>query len=249
MPNMKKKIDSMKKLFFKYKDHNTLLQNIDFSGKHFSLRSRKTIHNLKYSLRPNFTEFVKEFSFFDFTEYWRKKKIYNYLIFSDDDERISFISVDNKKFVEFWVYDDSDVILIDYYKTDGQYKLASIGKVTFADNCVTDFTLMEIEKEYSLDVDFILRTERYSYTQNKSIYEVTTYIYNSRKKVTKSVDADSKASFCCIPHNTIIYANPEIYKHEFTYNEKNAISGAVCFNYFDPDKKAKLTVFSKNESS
>lgn len=177
------KIDNMKKLFFAYKNNNNLLQmNIDFLGKQFSFRSRKTIHNLKYCLRPNLTEFVKEFCFFDFTEYWRKKKIHNYLIFTDNDERISFISVDNKKFIEFWIYDDCDVLLIDYYKINSQYKLISIGKASVANNCVIDFTLMEIEKEYSLYVDFILRTEQYLYSKNKLIDEVTTYIYDSRKK-------------------------------------------------------------------
>lgn len=243
------KIDSMKELFFTYKNNNTLLHDIDFSGKYFSLRSRKTIRNLKYSLRPDFTEFVRDFDFFDFTEYWRTKKTHNYLIFTGDDGRISFISADKKKFIEFWVYDGRDVILIDHYLTGGGYKLTSIGKVTFENDLVTDLTLMEIQKEYSLDVDFLLRTEQYSYTENKMIGEVTMYIYDSRKKMTKTVDADQTASFCCIPHNSIIYANPEIYKYEFTYNEKNAMTAAVCYNYFDPDKKAKLTVISKNENN
>lgn len=104
------------------------------------------------------------------------------MIFTDNDERISFISVDNKKFIEFWIYDDCDVLLIDYYKINSQYKLISIGKASVANNCVIDFTLMEIEKEYSLYVDFILRTEQYLYSKNKLIDEVTTYIYDSRKK-------------------------------------------------------------------
>lgn len=64
--------------------------------------------------------------------------------------------------------------------------------------------------------------------------------------MTTSVDVNSNVSFGCISHNTI-YANPEIYKHEFTYNEKNAISSAVCFNYFNPSKKANLTITSNNK--
>lgn len=69
------KIDNMKKLFFAYKNNNNLLQmNIDFLGKQFSFRSRKTIHNLKYSLRPNLTEFVKEFCFLILQNIGEKRK-------------------------------------------------------------------------------------------------------------------------------------------------------------------------------
>lgn len=240
------KIENIKRLFYKYKDQYTLFQNQVKNCKKIDyFRSRKTIHNIEYSLRPDMTKIIREFPFFDFSSFWRCKKTYCYSIFVDTNERVHLISVDREKFKEFWVYIEGGIILIDYLKCGDSYTILSLGEVKIINNKIVDFTLLEVEKEYALDIDFILRTEQYEFNESGDITEVTTYIYDSRKKITASDTSLVGTELGCIVNKTL-YANPEIFKHTLIYNEYGELIEAFCANYFDAEKKAKLSIIKNN---
>ncbi len=240
----KDKIADIKHLFYEYRDKYPLFQehtaNLEKTDR---FQSRRTVHNIKYSLRLDLTRLVKEFSFFDFSSYWQRKKTHSYSIYTDTNRKICLISVDGGKFKEFWTYIGNNVILTDYLKCENKYVLLSVGKVTVLNEKVYDFTLLEIEKEYALDIDFILKTEQYQYNENNMITEVTTYIYDSKKKITANKDGETELG--CIIGKTL-YANPEIFKHTLIYDEVGNLSKAFCSNYFSTDKTAELTVVKNN---
>lgn len=216
-------IDKAKDLIYKYKNQYDRLSNkmeIQIQDKYYS---KRTIHNIKESIRPDLVSINYNMIFFDFSNSWRKKKQRLYRINKNIGGEIQCINVGND-YIEFWIYEGDCIILVDYslnlLKND--FALESVGCGSFINGRIDQFFVAEVYCFNDNNVDFRLRCEQYEYSNNK-LSSVTTYVYHSMKRITVDSKDNDKLGYIKLGNGNGIEANPEVYFDEFLYNENNCL--------------------------
>lgn len=182
------------------------------------MSSKRSIHNISYSIRPDFMSFNSCLCFFDWSFSWQNKRQNTYTICFNKDQRISCIYTGKKSFMEFFVYKNNMTILLGYSKQEEIYRLESVGIGRYDNGRIVEFSVAELENMVYPSHGFRLKSEEYLYCNDK-IVNVISYDYIANVKLTNNPNNPSE--FGCINMKSgAIYANPEIYIDDYIYDDK-----------------------------
>lgn len=208
-------LEKAKDLAVRYSDSYTrLLHDMDNASQN-SYRTRRTIHNLKESIRPDLTSVNINMRFFDNSSTWRNKKARTYNIVRSSDGRIQCISVKNE-YTEFFVYDGDDVILADYSfdKSTGSFTPESVGCGHYENGRIAYFFVNELKGGYPEEKDLHFKLCKYSYNDDRLS---TIVLYNLMTAAKINID------FSDIGNYKVKYPNPEIYLDKLIYDEQGRL--------------------------
>ena len=216
-------INIAKELIYKYvTQYDLLLSKVEIQNQE-KYYSRRTIHNLKESIRPDLASINYNMIFFDFSNSWRKKKQRLYKINKNIDGEIQCINAGND-YIEFWIYESDCIILVDYSFNllKNKFVLESVGYGSFVNGIIDQFFVAEVYCFNENNVDFKLSCEQYEYSNNK-LSSVTTYAYHSTERITVDSKDNNKLGYIKLGDGNGIEANPSVYFDEFLYNENNCL--------------------------
>lgn len=215
-------ISEIKDLAFEYMNKfNSLNDGVKCYKTIKKVRSTRTIHNISFGIRPDLMSMHHCMSFFDNSFSWREKKTHSYSCIFSDNGQLVCIHTGKRKFSEFYLYKESNVILIGYAEKDGKYNLESIGISRLKNGRIIDFAIAEIEKQYCNDIDIHLKAEQYIYSDDK-ISELLTFDYISSKYITANYSTGELN--CNITKTGGVFSNPEIYRDNFIYENGELVS-------------------------